>query len=154
MSESVRIFTPPNPLARTLVEHGRSARDIVVDAETRAQALAEITLSVVRGHVRCLATLRPSPDEVRSEAIADAAMGVAELAEAAHRALLGDAARSILALMAAPDIAPRRLADALNVHITAIEYLAGDPEPSAAEQEALLERLAHLLAHVSPRPNP
>lgn len=146
---AIRIFTPTNPLAQVINETGRTAEELVSASEGRLEALADDMNALVRAHLAQLVALR---GRGRSGLVAHAAelsrvgMGIAEIAGAAKRPLLGEGARGLLAMLEGLAPAGGRGGEALAVHIDALELLAAEPEPAAAE--ALLGGLAAMRAQL------
>jgi hypothetical protein len=142
----VRVFHPPNRLAKALVETGgRTAEEAVASAEARVGELASSLRRSIDVQVEALLALHRAgaaalPDHTGE--LADAAMGLAEIAGAAGRAELGEVARGVLAMLEHPGGAAR--ADALDLHLSAVALLRAGA--GRGETETVLERLQDLRA--------
>lgn len=148
---AVRIFTPANPLAQVITESGRTAEELVSASEGRIEALADDLRALVRGQLARLMALRSggrSGLAGHAAELAHAAMGIAEVAAAAKRPLLGEGARGLLAMLEGLAPAGARGGEALAVHIDALELLAAEPPPDPAAADAVLRRLAAMRAQL------
>lgn len=148
----VRYITPENRLARTLGGEGaRFVEDMVQDAKGRVAALAPEIASFVAAEVRLILELGMQSEELvfaDCREIADAALRVAEVAGAADRHAIGDAARGIRAMIEGLFRGGIWHSDALKLHVDALSLLSNGPRQSDEEEARILERLKRMRARI------
>lgn len=142
----VKIFTPVNRLRDVLSDSfGETREELVLASTERVQELAPRIREQVAANVARLASLRASGARDlwnHTLEIEDAAMAIAELAGAGGQPRLGEVARGALAIV--PSLAPaaQKAADAMLVHLGALELIAATEPEGGAEMEAVVANLA------------
>lgn len=145
MSEA-RVYSPPNRLSKVLAGpgQGRSADEMLNEAAAGLKAMEASLCETVDGQVaRILRLHARGPDAMRAASLelGDAALNVAEIAGAAGRAGIGDAARGLRAMIDAHHQTDLWHADAIAVHVAALALLSGPAAPAPAAAAVILRKL-------------
>lgn len=149
MSEA-RIYVVPNPLAGVLAAaDAPTTESLLSEAGERVASLSRGIETFVADRVARLASWPGEPDVALlagREAIAEAALDVAELAEAAGMPEAGSVARGLYVLAGEPAGRPSRQADALRVHLRALVFVHELGRGPGTEAPGLVEELRRLRA--------
>jgi hypothetical protein len=149
---SVRIFTPPNRLAKIVSGNDGPFFSTLVEAsEQRLALLADGILAHVSEQVQAIVELSKLGEEImfaRCYEIRDAAMSIADVAAVADLAEVGVAAGGIRAMIDSLACKGVWHTDALEAHITSLVLLHCQPPPSADEAQKVLLRLGKMRAAI------
>ncbi|WP_293678266.1 hypothetical protein [uncultured Phenylobacterium sp.] len=149
---SVRIFAPPNRLAKIIAgNEGQFFSTLVEASERRLAALADDIRAHVSTQVQTIVEIASLGEEIifaRCYEIRDAAMSIADVAAVADLAEVGVAAGGIRAMIDSLACKGVWHTDALEAHITSLVLLHGAPPPSADEAQKVLVRLGKMRAAI------
>ncbi|HEY3696718.1 hypothetical protein [Phenylobacterium sp.] len=146
----VRVFTPPNRLAKVLIETGgRTADEAAATAGAHIEELGPSLRRAVDIQVLRLIELHRTGEPAlswRAPELSDAAMQLAEIAGAAGRSDLGEVARGVLAMIGHQTGGPR--ADVIDLHLSALALLHGGSGAAGQASDVILRRLQDLRAAI------
>ena len=148
---AVRIFNPPNRLAKIVEGHdGVAFNDLVTASERRIEDLQDDIREYVREEVKRIVGIYAHGEEImfaRCKELGDAAMNVADVAGAAKLCDLGEVAGGIRAMIDSLFGKGVWHTDALEAHITSL-ILFNAESPSKEEADKVLSRLSKMRAAV------
>ena len=148
---AVRIFNPPNRLAKIVEGHdGVAFNDLVTASEGRIEDLQDDIREYVREEVKRIVGIYAHGEEImfaRCKELGDAAMNVADVAGAAKLCDLGEVAGGIRAMIDSLFGKGVWHTDALEAHITSL-ILFNAESPSKEEADKVLSRLSKMRAAV------
>jgi hypothetical protein len=140
----VRVFTPKNHLANVVGGSGKTALELADAANAGVASMSVALVARLQRQVARLAAIRVQGEAAllsSCDELSLVAMDIAELAGAAGRPFLGDAARGILAMMDAKAGDGLWRPQALEVHIDALALLNAQPAPATADVRKVLAQL-------------
>lgn len=147
MSEA-RVYAVRNRLSGTLLSRdGPTADRLVSDADARVALLADRIETFVAGRVTLLAAWTDQSEQALltdCEAIGEAAMNIAEVAEAAGLNAVGAVARGICVLLDGHATRGVWRTDALQVHLRALTLVHDQPGKPASADLTIVEELRSL----------
>jgi hypothetical protein len=140
---NTRIFTPKNHLASILSDSaGKTAATLSAASQALLDGMAEGLREKLQIQISRLMAFRAGGEALsRVLELGDVAMNIVEIAGAAGRPQLGEAARGVLAMTDGQDCAAPAFRDALAVHVGAVLLLAADPAPTQEDAEGVLRQL-------------
>ena len=149
---AVRIFTPPNRLAKIVSGNDGDLLSTLAEArEQRLALLADEIRAYVGEQVEIIIGLFSHGEEIifaRCYEIRDAAMNIADVAAVANLNAVGEAAGGIRAMIDSLACKGVWHTDALEAHVTSLLLLHGEPAPSPEEARKVLARLGKMRASI------
>ena len=144
----VRIFTPENRLKKVLNDtSGETAATLSAASQNLVAGMAGGLRKKVQEEIARLAALRAGGDAAmlaRPAALSGVVMSIVEIAGAAGRPQLGEAARGVLAMLDGLDGAGAAHKEALIVHVGAVMLLGAEPPPTRQDADGVLRQLAQM----------